>query len=178
MDPLPLSDEALWRERAGHGDAVALGQIYDAYATRIFKYLYRRLGSAPLAEDLTADVFVRLVESSGTPNFCRGSLAPWLYRLAHNRLVDYYRRHRESPLPDDLELPAEEAGEAGLHRGELRLALTQLTMEQQQVILLKFVEGLSNEEIATAMAKPEGAIKSLQHRALATLRRMLGDGEA
>jgi RNA polymerase sigma-70 factor (ECF subfamily) len=178
LDPLPLSDETLWRDQAGRGDAAALGQIYDAYATRIFKYLYRRLGSVPLAEDLTADVFVRLVETSGTPHFCRGSLAPWLYRLAHNRLVDHYRRHRESALPDDADFAADEVEAVGVHRGELRVALTRLTSDQQQVIVLKFVEGLSNSEIAAALDKPEGAVKSLQHRALASLRRLLGDGEA
>lgn len=180
LDSLPLSDEDLWRERAGRGDAAALGQIYDAYAIRIFKYLYRRLGSIPLAEDLTADVFVRLVETAGTPSFCRGSLAPWLYRLAHNRLVDHYRRRHELPFPDDpdsIGMPAVESADTRVHGGELRVALRQLTSDQQQVIVLKFAEGLSNAEIAAALDKPEGAVKSLQHRALASLRRLLGDGD-
>ena len=85
MNPDLPDEQALWRERASHGDAVALGHIYDAYAERIYRYLYRRLGDVALAEDLTADVFLRVVETSGTPRFCRGNLAPWLYRLAHNR---------------------------------------------------------------------------------------------
>ena len=176
----PANEEALWRERASRGDALALGQIYDAYATRIFRYMYRRLGDRQLAEDLTGDVFVRLVEAGGTPRFCQGSLAPWIYRLAHNRLVDYFRRRHELPLPEDFE-PANEGDdeerEAGLHKEEIRAALRTLTPDQQQVIVLKFFEGLSNAEISVALDKPEGAVKSLQHRGLDNLRRLLQPGE-
>jgi len=167
------NEEALWRERAGKGDRAALGQIYDAYAPRVFRYLYRRLGNSSLAEDLTADVFVRLVEASGTPRFCQGSLAPWLYRLAHNRLVDYFRQHRDLPLPDEVDMATDEPEALGIHAQELRAALLRLTPDQQQVIVLKFLEGLSNAEIAAALRKPEGAVKSLQHRALESLRRLL-----
>ncbi|MDP3046589.1 MAG: sigma factor, partial [Chloroflexota bacterium] len=77
MDSEPRDEESLWRDRASEGDPIALGHIYDAYAQRIYRYLYRRSGDAALAEDLTADVFLRLVEASGTPSFCQGSLAPW-----------------------------------------------------------------------------------------------------
>jgi RNA polymerase sigma-70 factor (ECF subfamily) len=167
------NEEVLWRQRASKGDPVALGQIYDAYALRIFRYLFRRLGSTSLAEDLTADVFLRVVEASGTPRFCRGSLAPWLYRLAHNRLVDHFRQHGESPLPEDFDLADSGRDDLHVHRHELRLAVRKLTPDQQQVVVLKFIEGLSNSEIAIVMDKPEGAIKSLQHRALDTLRRLL-----
>ena len=173
MHSEPANEEALWRERASQGDALALGRIYDAYAARIFRYMYRRLGDRQLAEDLTGDVFVRLVEAGGTPRFCQGSLAPWIYRLAHNRLVDHFRRHHELPLPEDIELAGEEDSRAGIHRSELRVALRTLTPDQQQVIALKFFEGLSNGEIAAALDKPEGAVKSLQHRALENLRRHL-----
>lgn len=172
MDSEP-NEEVLWRQRASKGDPVALGQIYDAYAQRIFRYLFRRLGSTSLAEDLTADVFLRVVEASGTPRFCQGSLAPWLYRLAHNRLVDHFRQHGELPLPEDYDMADEGRDDLQVHRQELRLAVRTLTPDQQQVVVLKFLEGLSNSEIAVAMDKPEGAIKSLQHRALDALRRLL-----
>jgi RNA polymerase sigma-70 factor (ECF subfamily) len=167
------NEEVLWQQRASKGDPIALGQIYDAYAQRVFRYLFRRLGSASLAEDLTADVFLRMVEASGTPRFCQGSLAPWLYRLAHNRLVDHFRQHDELPLPEEFDLPDEKRDDLQVHRQELRLALRKLTPDQQQVVALKFLEGLSNSEIAAAMDKPEGAVKSIQHRALAALRRLL-----
>jgi RNA polymerase sigma-70 factor (ECF subfamily) len=167
------NEEVLWRQRASKGDPVALGQIYDAYAHRIFRYMFRRLGSTSLAEDLTADVFLRVVEASGTPRFCRGSLAPWLYRLAHNRLVDHFRQHGELPLPEGFDVADEGRDDLQVHRHELRLAVRTLTPDQQQVVVLKFLEGLSNSEIAVALDKPEGAIKSLQHRALDALRRLL-----
>jgi RNA polymerase sigma-70 factor, ECF subfamily len=174
VDPEPRDEESLWRDRASEGDPIALGHIYDAYAQRIYRYLYRRSGDAALAEDLTADVFLRLVEACRTPSFCQGALAPWLYRLAHNRLVDFYRRRRETPLPDDYDQPSNDDAAAGAHRRELRAAIRQLTPDQQQVVALKFLEGLTNTQIAAAISKPEGAVKSLQHRALDSLRRLLG----
>ena len=73
MNPELQNDEAVWRDRAGKGDATALGHIYDAYAERIYHYLYRRLGETALAEDLTADVFLRVVEAVGTARFCQGN---------------------------------------------------------------------------------------------------------
>jgi RNA polymerase sigma-70 factor (ECF subfamily) len=166
-------EETLWRERASKGDSLALGQIYDAYAQRIYRYLYRRVGDVAVAEDLAADVFLRMVESSGSARFCQGSLAPWLYRLAHNRLVDYFRRHKEVPLPDEDNEPVSDAPVLGLDLGELRAALRSLTPDQQQVISLKFVEGWSNAQVAAGLGKPEGAVKSIQHRALHSLRRLL-----
>lgn len=166
-------EETLWRERASRGDIAALGQIYDAYAERVYRYLYHRLGNVSLAEDLTADVFLRMLESSGSARFCQVSLAPWLYSLAHNRLVDYFRRHKELPLPEEEDEPTNDFLATELDRWELRTALRRLTPEQQQVIALKFLEGLSNAQVAVALGKPESAIKALQHRALASLRRLL-----
>jgi RNA polymerase sigma-70 factor, ECF subfamily len=172
LSPEQGNDEALWRDQASKGDVTALGRIYDAYAERIYGYLYRRLGNGTIAEDLTADVFLRMVESSGSSRFCQGPLAPWLYRLAHNRLVDYFRQHKELPLPDEDD-PIVEASVLKVDGGVLRAALRRLTPDQQQVIALKFLEGFNNIEVAAALGKPEGAIKSLQHRALETLRRFL-----
>lgn len=175
---LDLQDEeTLWRDAASTGDATALGHIYDAYAERIYYYLYRRLGNVAVAEDLTADVFLRVVEATGTPRFCQGTLAPWLYRMAHNRLVDYFRRNRDLPMPDDLpDRPAETEPSAGglyIDPGVLRAALRRLTPDQQQVIALKFLEDWSNVQVAAALGRSEGAVESLQHRALGALRRIL-----
>ena len=171
------TEEAVWRDKAGQGDAAALGRIYDAYAERIYHYLYRRLGDRAQAEDLTADVFLRVVESVGTARFCRGTLAPWLYRLAHNRLIDLYRRDRESPLPEDAAEAIADAPPSNLELdidpGVLRSALRRLTPDQQQVIALKFLEDWSNAQVAEAMGKSEGAVESIQHRALGALRRNL-----
>ena len=181
MNPELQNEEAVWRDRAGKGDATALGHIYDAYAERIYYYLYRRLGETALAEDLTADVFLRVVEAVGTARFCQGSLAPWLFRLAHNRLIDHYRRDREVPMPEDaLEGtvdPPTGGAELEIDPGVLRSALRRLTPDQQQVIALKFLEDWSNAQIADAMGRSEGAVESLQHRALGALRRTLEELE-
>jgi RNA polymerase sigma-70 factor, ECF subfamily len=173
----PNSDEAKWRDDASRGDTVALGHIYDAYAERIYYYLYRRLGNCAQAQDLTADVFLRMVEAVGTRQFCQGQLAPWLYRLAHNRMIDHFRRNREVPMPEDLPEPAAGSpslgAELGVEPGVLRSALRRLTPDQQQVIALKFLEDLSNAQVAAALGKSEGAVESLQFRALSSLRRIL-----
>ena len=177
MNPELQSEETRWRDDASRGDTVALGHIYDAYAERIYYYLYRRLGDSSLAQDLTADVFLRLVEAAGTPRFCHGALAPWLYRLAHNRLVDHFRRNREVPMPEDLPDttvdPPSPGAELGIDLGVLRSALRRLTPDQQQVIALKFLEDLSNAQVAAALGRSEGAVESLQFRALSSLRRIL-----
>lgn len=181
MNPEPQNNEPAWRDRAGQGDSTALGHIYDAYAERIYYYLYRRVGDGPLAEDLTADVFLRVVESVGTARFCQGSLAPWLYRMAHNRLIDHYRRDRELPMLEDGPEAAANAPSAEenleIDPGVLRSALRRLTPDQQQVIALKFMEDWSNAQVAEAMGRTEGAVESLQHRALAALRRTLEEQE-
>jgi RNA polymerase sigma-70 factor (ECF subfamily) len=177
LNPELQSEETRWRENASRGDSEALGHIYDAYAERIYSYLYRRLGDSSLAQDLTADVFLRVVEVAGTPRFCQGALAPWLYRLAHNRLVDHFRRSKEAPMPENLPDVASDSSSVGLEMGVepgvLRSALRRLTPDQQQVIALKFLEDWSNAQVAVALGKSEGAVESLQFRALGSLRRIL-----
>ncbi len=165
--------------RARQGDAAALSAIYNQYAQKIYVYFYHRLGDRQLAEDLTGDVFVRVVEAADTPRFADTSLSGWLYRIAHNRLVDYLRRRRE-----EVELPAQlplrngdqdptAVAERKLAQDRLRQALAQLTEEQRQVIILRFGEGLTAREVAEVMGKRENAIWQLQHRALNNLRRAL-----
>ncbi len=156
------------------GDASSdLGAIYDTHAPRIFRYIYHRLGDQELAQDLTGEVFVRFLHAHPSPE----NLTAFLYRMAHNLIVDYLRQHRPTQfLTEDV--PAEKDDPAGLaeielERIRLRRAIARLTPDQQQVIVLKFIEGLSNEEIAQVIDKPVGAVKSLQHRALGTLRNLL-----
>ena len=156
------------------GDALsALGELYDTHALRIFRYIYHRLGDQSLAEDLTSEVFVRFLHAHATPD----NAAAFLYRIAHNLVVDYLRQRQSVQLPEDSpsgdrEDPAYLA-ELESERALLRRAIARLTPDQQQVIALKFLEGLSNEEVARVIDKPIGAVKALQHRALAALRTML-----
>ena len=150
-----------------------LAEIYDTHAPKIFRYLYHRLGDQALAEDLTSEVFVRFLHARPAPD----NLLAFLYRMAHNLFVDYLRRN--PPLQQlDENIPADgndptHLAEIEMERMRLRRALLRLTAEQQQVIVLKFLEGLSNEEIARVVGKPVGAVKALQHRGLGTLRNLL-----
>ncbi len=157
------------------GDALSkLGGIYDTHAPRIYRYIYHRLGNRALAEDLTSEVFVRFLRSGASPD----NVAAFLYRIAHNLVVDYWRRNPtvlsldETVLSDQAD-PTDFA-ELEVEKVALRRAIARLTPEQQQVIVLKFVEGLSNDDIARVLGKSSGAIKALQHRALETLRDLLG----
>jgi RNA polymerase sigma-70 factor (ECF subfamily) len=166
-------------ERVQEYDPSALGEIYDRYARRIYSYVYYRLGDAHLAEDLTGTVFAKMLEAIRSSKSWNTSFSGWLYRIAHNVVVDHVRRSQQgqgTPLNEHLiagEPDPASIVELRLEGDRLRLALGQLTEEQAQVIGLKFVEGLSNAEVARAMGKTEGAIKALQFRAMAALRRIL-----
>jgi RNA polymerase sigma-70 factor (ECF subfamily) len=169
--------------RAQHCDPKALSEIFDVYYERIYTYIYRRVGQSGLCEDLAAEVFLRLLEAINTNHGPRSSLAAWLYRVAHNLIVDHYRKagkNATQSLEDWLvtapDNPTERV-EAELVCDQLRVAVSRLTSEQQQVVALKFVEGMSNSEVGMILGKPEGAIKSLQHRALAALRRQIENGQ-
>ncbi len=164
-------------------DDRALARIYHLYADRIFRYVFFRIGERNRAEDLTGEVFVRLLENVG--NFRMGAhghalaLTGWIYRIAHNLIIDEYRRQKVraeiDPLPDwweetpDLDLSLD----FHLTRADLQFALQQLTDDQQTVILLRFDEGMTSAEIAGIIGKTETAVKALQRRALATLARLL-----
>jgi len=177
-----VPDEASLLERARRQDQVALGEIYDLYARKIYAYLYHRLGDRSLAEDLTAEVFLKMLEAAHSAHFARVSLAAWLYRIAHNLVVDYLRRQpqRETlSLHEDMGLVAGDAAaevDKKLRQDRLRAALQHLTEEQQQVVFLRFGEGLSAPQVAEVLGKTEGAVRALQHRALDTLRHIL-EGE-
>jgi RNA polymerase sigma-70 factor, ECF subfamily len=165
-------------------DQAALGQIYDAYYERIYNYIYHRLGDATLAEDMAGEVFLRMLESVRVERAWRTSLTGWLYRIAHNLVIDYYRRRgrRDEGSLDERIVADDRSGsprvslETMLTQQQLRTALYHLTDEQQEVVILKFGEDLSNAEIAEIMGKTEGAVKALQHRALTTLRRVMEEG--
>ena len=164
-------------ERARTFDQVALTSIYDDYQPLLYRYIAGRVGDVETARDLTADVFSRLLQALKNGRGPDQNLRAWLYRAAHNAVVDHYRRqvHRQhAELPDNLVDPGNDPArqaELRLRGARARAALEKLTDDQQQVITLKFFAGLSNEEVATILGKPIGAVKSLQHRGLAALQR-------
>lgn len=168
-------------EQASRFEPIALETLYNQYVDRIYNYVYHRVGRAEIAEDLTAQVFVRMLEAIRAGRGWRTSFSGWLYRIAHNLVIDHYRRRgRASFIGLDDALPLQ-SGEGDPHRRtellldreRLRSALGQLTEEQAQVITLRFLEDLSIAEVAHSMEKTEGAIKALQYRAVLALKRIM-----
>lgn len=168
--------------RAQRLETQALVQIYDLYSDEIYRYAMRLGGDPDLAEECVAETFARLLDAFRRGRGPREFLRAYLYRIAHNWLTDQFRARRENvslenamPLPaaDD---PAAEA-ETRIRQQAVRAALFHLTPDQRQVILLRYVEGWELEEIARALQKPIGAVKALQHRAVARLRRLLTSTE-
>jgi len=174
-------DEQGLLERASRADPEALGALYDRYVDRIYNYIYHRVGQADLAEDLTAQVFARMLEAIREGRAWRTSFSGWIYRIAHNLVIDHYRRRgraafveleEASPLVSDEADPLRKV-EARLESEHLRAALGKLTEEQAEVIALRFLDEFSIAEVAAMMNKTEGAIKALQYRAVLALRRVM-----
>lgn len=160
-------------------DHAALTEIYDRYSPGIYRYAYRLLGDTELAEECVSETFVRFLNAVQKRKGPRDYLKAYLYRIAHNWVTDQYRKKNV----DEEELDEKHAeGTANSmvdqvlandDRERVRDAIHRLTSDQQQVIMLKFLEDWGNEEIAQALNKPVGAVKSLQNRALASLQRIL-----
>jgi RNA polymerase sigma-70 factor, ECF subfamily len=165
--------------RAQDFDPDAWSQIFDKHYERIYRYAYRRLGDQEAAQSITSDAFYRLLVASQDGRGPREGVLLWLYRTAHNLVIDVYRQSPKQTLPLDETLlsdknPSPEEALVVLQEQEqVRAALWLLTPDQQQVVALKFMEGFENEEVAEMMEISVGAVKSLQHRALARLARIL-----
>lgn len=173
-----MTSETELIERARHFDMAALTEIYDRYSPGIYRYAMHLLGDLHQAEDCTADTFMRYLLTLRNGGGPQEHLQAYLYRIAHNHVTDIYRRTPPPPLPLDDELPFEEDDpiEAVIERIEkeqVRAALARLTSEQRQVIVLKYLEGWENEMVAKILEKSVGTVKSLQHRAIDALRRLL-----
>jgi len=166
-------------ERAQQGDADAFADLYVWYAPAIFRYLLVRVGDSSVAEDLTSDVFLKAQEALRRYNRQGVPFAAWLFRIAHDRMVDHYRTQARHPsdqlteqMPDDsLEPEVRAAAQAEASR--LARAVACLTDEQKTVVQLHLMDGYSLEDTAQIMQKSIGAIKALQHRALANLAKQL-----
>lgn len=165
--------------RAKAGDAGAFGEIYSRYAGLILRYLYARVREPESAQDLTQEVFVRVIKGiNGFEYRGEKSFLGWLYTIAGNVLIGQARRKRalSTPLDENLELVDPRGQEAVLsifERVALWQAIDQLTADQQQVLTLKFFADMTNQEIAVALSRSEGAVKALQHRALHALQQIL-----
>ncbi|MFN3763804.1 MAG: RNA polymerase sigma factor, partial [Anaerolineae bacterium] len=162
-------------------DPEAFGLLYERYVTQIYRYLYYRTGNPQDAEDLTARTFYRALEH--LPRYQERGLpfSAWLYRIAHNIVVNWQRDRRRRPVialekivaPAGAEVDPQGALEEQEEREHLMRAFRRLPPERQELLILKFVEGMSNAQIGAIMGRSEGAIKSLYHRTLQELKRNL-----
>jgi RNA polymerase sigma-70 factor (ECF subfamily) len=168
---------------ASRGDREAFGVLYERYVERIFNYVYYRTGNLHDAEDLTARVFQRAMNHIHSYTDRGVPFSAWLYRIAHNLVANWHRdrsRRQEIPLSEVRVVPSkDDRPEASLvhsqEQDSLLRFIRQLPYERQTLLILKFVENLSNAEIGQIMGRSEGAVKSLYHRTLLSLRDQLGD---
>ena len=166
-------------EDAGNGDNEAFGLLYERYVRKIYNYIFYRTGNVNEAEDLTAKVFHRAFRHIESYSQRGVPFSAWLYRIAHNLVANWYRdKSRKKEVSLDDQLPSsfhfdfpESVLEKSQESERMMKALRRLPPERQQLIILKFVEGISNAEIGLIMRKSEGAIKSLYHRTLESLRK-------
>ena len=175
-------DEFRLIQLAQCGDAEACAALYSRHYDAVYRYCYYRLGDSSLAEDLAGEVFVRMVEKLDTFQLRGRPLLAWLYTISRNLVADVHRDKGKAvhvslqeavmPFEDGKEKLAQSA-ERRIAADCLAAAMKHLTEEQRQVILLKFIEDYNNGQVARILRKSEGAVKSLQHRALKALRRAI-----
>ena len=168
--------------RAQAGDRRAFEQLYLLHFDRIYGYLQMSVGNRHDAEDLTNQTFIKMLESIDRFVWRQAPFSAWLFRIAHNLAMDHFRAGRrvqseENPEdPTQVESSAEDAAFAAIGQRSMLDLIDTLSIDQKHVLTLKFAFNFSNAEAASILGKSEGAIKSLQHRALATLQRQLARG--
>jgi RNA polymerase sigma-70 factor (ECF subfamily) len=181
---LSLADDAQLVEWA-KVDSAAFGELYTRYVRKIYNYVYYRTGNHHEAEDITARVFYRAMAHISTYRDRGVPFSAWLYRIAHNLVANWHRdRKRQNVVPLDEYMMSgghadfpESVAESEEEQARLLASIRELPPERQQLLTLKFVEHLSNAEIGAIMDRTEGAIKSLYHRTLLSLRGILDDSQ-
>jgi RNA polymerase sigma-70 factor (ECF subfamily) len=184
MSDAPGTDpvEALVR-RAQAGDASSFAGLYERFHDKIFRYVYFKTGNPNDAEDITEDVFLRMLESINSFRWKGHPFSSWLFRIAHNLIVDHFRkrsRQKNTPLDDAGELAGASSHDLEadldikLSVERVQFAMEGLTDLQKEVMSLRFAAGLSVRETAEAVGKRENAVKALQHAAIKKLRVLLG----
>jgi RNA polymerase sigma-70 factor (ECF subfamily) len=176
----PQEDESKLLRQASQGNKAALAEIYERYVDAVYRFMYYRVGDAATAEDLTAEVFTQVIEAISRYEDRGLPFGAWLFRIARARLVDHIRREkvRETlPLSEEVLPSSEFSPEDILKDVYFASLLRYLTDEQRDVILLRFVGGLSNAEIAEVVGSNANAVKQMSYRALQRLRSVLGRKE-
>jgi RNA polymerase sigma-70 factor (ECF subfamily) len=185
VTPIEQDEDRVLAVRASGGDVTAFGLLYDRHVDAIYRYVYYRVRDDAEAEDLTSDVFMRALKAM--PRYePRQAFLAWLYRIARNAVIDRARRGgRQVSFEDALEHPSAEhivvpdnELVARSDSDTLRKALAKLTPLQQEVVVLRFLEGYSTQEIARIVGKREGTVRGIQFRAIGALRQMIPSREA
>ena len=179
---MPLADERQLVLQAQDGDAEAFGRIYDGYVERIYRFVFFRVDDQQTAEDITSQVFLKAWSNLDRFEFTRTPYIAWLYTIAHNTVIDHYRTRKITTALEDVQLSQPDDAEAVENQIDLtvemktiKTAMQSLTDDQQQVLHLRFIEGMSNTEIARQLGKREGAIRALQMRGLQALAKQLAE---
>jgi len=167
-------------DRAAAGDTEAFGRLYDIYADRIYRHIYYRTSSVEDARDMTHDVFIEAWQALPRYKRTETPFLGWLFTICRHTVIDYYRTKKdyayldnEIVLADSGKTP-EELAEAQYTQQEIRRAILKLPYDQQQVVLLSFIEGFDYKEIAAILDKSEGNIRVIVHRALKKMREIMG----
>ena len=179
---MPLADERQLVLQAQDGDAEAFGRIYDGYVERIYRFVFFRVDDQQTAEDITSQVFLKAWSNLDRFEFTRTPYIAWLYTIAHNTVIDHYRTRKITTALEDVQLSQPDDAEAVENQIDLtvemktiKVAMQNLTDDQQQVLHLRFIEGMSNTEIAQQLGKREGAIRALQMRGLQALAKQMAE---
>ncbi len=176
------TDERAIVDRARSGDRAALGELYDLYLTPIYRYVLARVGSTGEAEDLTEEVFLKVIEHIGRFEWQDVPFSAWIFRIARNQVISHHRKHGGKTAgvsADSLELEDHTPGPDHLVEQQLLLrdvyaACEQLPELQRQIVSLRFAAGLSVRETADTLGRTENTVKVLQHKAIAKLQKLLG----
>lgn len=178
-DLATISDQELVA-KAQQRDEDCIAELYDRYYDRIYRFALVRMGRAPDAEDLTQETFLRMLAKIGTFRWQDPGFAAWLFRIAHNAIIDFLRRSAQRGQQvsiEDIPVVARDDPESEVVRAlsneALRVGIKKLTQAQQEVLALRFGGGLSVSETAKALGKAEGTVKATQFQALQALRRVL-----
>ena len=167
--------------RAIKGDGKAFAQLYEEHFDKIYRYVYLRVGNEAEAEDLTQDVFVKALEAIGSYRWRNLPFASWIFRIAHNQVIDYFRKQGKVDKVDlegDDVAPADESSPAQIAEQRFEIAklrdnIKKLSPSQREVISLRFGAELSTAEIAEALGKSAGTVKALQYNGIVALRKMM-----
>ena len=172
-------DTDLLVDGAVGGDADAFGRLYDMYVDRVYRHAYYRVGTIEDAEDVTQQVFIKAWQAIGRYKKTASPFLAWLIKISHNLVIDFYRSKKSETYADfdvvatKSETDPAHLAEAQFSQQEIRKAINKLHGDQQQVILMRFIEDFSYAEIAAALGKNEGAVRVILHRGLAKLKTIL-----